>query len=154
RFQFAWLRSARVRFHWMPRVKTADPCVPLGEQYVLQVGPVFQAVGKATRSAKSGGVYAQPLLHCHGAHPNVLVNELRGRFAVSQPGGALDAVWGLAYLSGLDVDMIVSVIANAVAELHNLLQPRHAGLLENTANNKEVHFPAGRCYPARGAQRV
>src|SRR5262249_18046006 len=140
RLQFAWLRRARVRLDGMPRVQTADPRVPLGEQHILQVRPVFQAIGETTRSPKSVGCYAQPLLHRDGAHANVLVDEPRGRFALSQPRRGIEAVLGPAHLSSLDVYMIVSMIADAMAQLHDLLEPGDAGMLENTADDKKVHL--------------
>src|SRR5262249_2219703 len=138
----------------MPRVQTADPRVPLGEQHILQVRPVFQAIGETTRSPKSVGCYAQPLLHRDGAHANVLVYEPRGRFALSQPRRAIEAVLGPAHLSSLAVYMIVSMIADAMAQLHDLLEPGDAGMLENTADDKKVHLPVRRGDPAGGAYCV
>src|SRR5262249_42175718 len=73
---------------------------------------------------------------------DVVADDAAHLLAVDEPGGAIEAKLDVLGAFGLDVDMVVSVIADGVPGQDEVLQPGDAGLFEGAADGEEMEDAA------------
>src|SRR2546426_7738532 len=120
-----------VRMSWVSR---AHPFEAEVEEEPLHVWDIVQPVEKAAGRSEPCWRDADPLLHCRSAKLNVFADDSLDALARDEPRGALKAELRLLRLRGLDINVVVSVVAHGMAVTREQRQPFDVLLLEDAAD--------------------
>jgi hypothetical protein len=132
------------------RVLAADPPEAQVPQQAAHVGPVGEAVREAARRAEAGRVDAHARLQGRARQPDVLADHVARLLPGDQPRRPAEAELEVLRPGGLDVDVVVGVVADRVAGTHDLLEPVDVFLLQHPADEEAVQDAAPRLdAPAR-----
>ena len=93
---------------------------------------------KTTRSTKTICHDSCSFLEANIGNPNIVSNHLHRRAAIGQPRGTLEAELHRLQGAGMDVDMIICMVADRVSQLGNLFEPADIWLFEDPADAKEM----------------
>src|SRR5437867_3211104 len=118
------------------RVSRAHPFEAEVEEEPLHVRGIVQPVVKAAGRSEPCWRDAKPLLHCRGANLNVFTDDSVDALARDEPRRALKSELRLLRLRGLEIDVVVSVVAHRMSILDQSLQPVPILLLEDASDHE------------------
>ena len=94
------------------------------------------------------------MLEAHRRQPHVFANHLLGRHPFNQPRRSLKAKLQILSPCGQHINMVVRMIADGMALVGELRQPRHIRLFEYSADTEIVDVSASLFDSSPGFDRV